>query len=175
MICPGPKNHQQGYTLIELLLYVSLIGILLGAVTVFLGASLDAQVKNQSISEVEQQGSLTAEYIARTIRNADSITAPAGGTSAASLSLVVPTSSLSPTVFNLAGSPGALQVKEGAASAIPLTNSKVEVSNLSFTNLTRSSTPGVIQVKFTISRVNPSGQNQYDYQKTFTVSASLRK
>jgi hypothetical protein len=68
-----------------------------------------------------------------------------------------------------------MQIKEGTGATVPLTNSKVTVSGLSFKNLTRSGTPGIVQVSFTISRVNTAGRNHYDYQKTFTSSAALRQ
>ena len=165
-------NKQRGFTLIELLLYVSIVGGLLMAISMFFATTLESRVKNQSISEVNQQGSAVMEYITKTIRNSDSITTPAAGASAASLTLAVPTGSLSPTIFDLNGT--AFQVKEGAAAAIPLTNNKVQISSLSFKNLTRSGTPGIIQVSFIVSRTNTSNRNEYDYQRTFTSSAALR-
>jgi type II secretory pathway pseudopilin PulG len=327
---------EKGYTLIELLLYAALLGILLAATTTYFGVVLESRVKNQSITEVDQQGMAAMEYITQTIRNADSITSPAAGATAASLTLVVPTGALSPTIFSNDGSGGtggtatlgydqdggttdtadanamnatgfvasvsgtittvkalvgnvveaspnnraqvaiyrgatgpstllsnsvttiltanswntftvpstsisagdkiwiayntnalgaggnnlryrtgtsgqslfqaqsygswpaswvgagraiefsiyatvtttanigAIQVKEGAAANIPLTNGKVQVSNLSFSNLTGSGTPGAVQVNFTIYRINPNNRNEYDYQKTFTSTAALR-
>lgn len=319
-----------GYTLIELLLYVGIVGALLTGVTMFFGSTLDARVKNQSISEVDQQGAQIMELITQTVRNADSITTPAAGASGSTLTLVVPTPAASPTIFNMSGttsvlgynsdgtstdsnnsdsinatkftastsgtvstlyarvgatigsSPNnkaqmaiysgatpttllasssettltanswnafslspvtinsgttywlayntngttgaqnnlrvhtgtagqslftdqtygtwpsswsgtaqalefsvyadvvsggatnALQIKEGSNTEVVLSNSKVAVSNLTFTNLTRSSTPGVVRISFTLSRVNANNRNEYDYQKTFVTSAALR-
>lgn len=165
-------KKQSGFTLVELLLYVAIVSNLLLALAAFFSTSLTARAKNQSIFEVNQQGQASVEYIAQTIRNSSSISAPAAGASAASLTLVVPTGSLSPTIFDLSGS--TLQVKEGVAAYVPLTNSKVQVTALSFTNLSRPGTEGVVQVSITLSRVNNTGQNQFDYQKTFTTSAALR-
>jgi len=166
-----PKNTQNGYTLLELLIYVAIIGVLLTGVTVFFGVVADARLKNQAVAEVNDQAMAAMDYITQTIRNATSITAPTATTSGASLTLVVPTGSLSPTVFSLSGS--TLQVKEGAAAAVPLTSNDVQVSNLTFTNLTRSGTSGNVQVTFTINRTNPNAHNEFDYQKTFTSSAEI--
>jgi prepilin-type N-terminal cleavage/methylation domain-containing protein len=164
---------QRGYTLIELLLYVAMIGILLSAVTAFFGMAADARIKSQSINEVNQQGTFAMDYMVQTIRNATSITAPATGTSSTNgLTVVVPTGSLSPTVFSL--SSGVLQVKEGAGALVPLTSNDVQVTSLTVTNLTRSGTSGILQIAFTIARVNTSGRNEYDYQKTFTTSVAVR-
>ncbi len=164
--------RQTGYTLIELLLYVSIVGVLLISVTGFYGLVADTRVKGQSINEVEQQGALAMDLIAQTIRNATGITAPVAGASGSSLTVTVPTGALSPTIFNLSGT--TLQIKEGAATAVPLTNSKVQVTSLTFTNLTRSGTPGIVRISMTISRTNPNNNNAYEYQKTFTSSAALR-
>lgn len=166
------QARQRGFTLIELLLYTAIVGSLLVAISLFFATVLEARVKGQSIAEVEQQGTAAMEYITQTIRNADGVTAPATGATASSLTLAVPTGSLSPTIFNSAG--GSLQVKEGAAPSIPLTNSKVQISSLGFKNLSRAGTPGIIQVSFTLSRINPGGRNEQDYQKTFTGTAALR-
>ncbi|HKX73531.1 MAG TPA: type II secretion system protein [Candidatus Saccharimonadales bacterium] len=167
------NGRTDGFTLIELLLYVTIVGTLLTAVTIFFATTTEARVKNQSIVEVDQQGTLVMNHMLQTIRNADSITAPAAGATAASLTLAVPTAGLSPTIFDLNGT--TLQVKEGVAAAVALTNNKVQVSGLTFKNLTRASTPGIIQVSFTMSRINAGGRNEYDYQKTFVSSAALRQ
>jgi hypothetical protein len=113
------------------------------------------------------------DYIAQDIRNATSITSPtAGTTSTTGLTLAVPTSSLSPTVFSITG--GVLQVKEGTGAVTSLTNSNVTVVALTVTNLTRSGTSGVVQVSLTLARVNSTGRNEYDYQRTFTTSTEVR-
>ena len=166
-------RSQSGFTLIELLLYVSIVGSLLMAIGFFLALSTDSRIKNQSANEVNQQGTAAMELITQTIRNADSITSPAAAATAASLNVSVPTASLSPTVFSLSGT--ALQIKEGTAAAVPITNSDVQISSLTFKNLSRASTPGTVQVSFIVSRTNPGNRNEYDYQRTFTTTASIRQ
>lgn len=328
-----PERLQQGFTLIELLLYISIVGTLLIAASLFFATVADSRIKNQSISEVDQQGNAALERITQAIRNASGVTAPTAGATGSILSLSVPTAAESPTIFDLndtstvmgynsdggstdtsnsnfinatkftagatgtvsalyamvgsplgaspndkaqmaiyagtstapttllasssevtltpnawnafsispvnvtsgqvywigyntngttttqngmryhdvgssrsiyvsrtygtwpstwsggtnsnyefsvyapistAGSaPPALQIKEGTGTPVSLTNDKVAISNLTFKNLARSGTDGVIQVSFTISRVNTSGKNEYDYQKTFVGSAAI--
>lgn len=167
--------NQHGFTLIELLLYVAIVSTLLGALAVFFSLSLSARVKNQSIAEVNQQGTAILEHFTTIARAANGITSPTIGAAGSSLTLTVPTPALSPTTFDAStGSPAVLQIKEGSESTFPLTNNKVTISNLSFKNLSRVSTPGAVQISFTLSRVNPSGRNEYDYQKTFTTTVALR-
>lgn len=160
-----------GYTLIELLLYISMVSILLFSITSFFSVTIESRIKNQSIAEVNDQGAAVVDYISRTVRNATSISSPAAGGTGTSLTLVVPTGANSPTVFNLNGT--TLQVKEGTAAAVSLTSSDVQVTNLTFKNLTLSGTSGNVQVSITLSRTNPAGKNIYDYQRTFTTSAEV--
>lgn len=162
---------QSGFTLIELLLYVSIVGALLLSLTYFFVNSAESRVKNQSISEVNDQAADVMDTITQTIRNATSITSPAAGASAASLTLVVPTGALSPTVFNLSGT--TMQITEGAAAAVALTNGKVQVTGLTFKNLTRAGTGGVVQISFTVNRLNANNKNEYEFQRTFTSTAEV--
>jgi Tfp pilus assembly protein PilW len=161
-----------GYTLIELLLYVAIVGVLLTSVVGFFGLVASSRVKNQTISEVNDQGAYAMDYIAQTVRNATSISSPVAGVSDSQLTVVVPTGSLSPTVFSLSGA--TLQVKEGAAAAVALTGSKIQVTSLTVKNLTRSGTSGIVQISMTLSLINTSGRNEYDYQRTFTTSVAVR-
>ncbi len=164
---------RQGFTLIELLLYVSVASIILLVTSLFLSTLLQSRIKNQTIAEVEQQGLQAIQIMTQTIRNAATINSPGQGATAATLSIDTYTSGNNPTIFDL--SSGALRMKEGAGSAIALTNSRVSVSSLTFQNLSRSSTPGIIRIQFTITHVNPSGRNEYNFSKTFTASASLHQ
>ncbi|HSW65629.1 MAG TPA: prepilin-type N-terminal cleavage/methylation domain-containing protein [Bacillota bacterium] len=322
-----PRNiAEAGYTLIELLLYIAIFGVVALAATTFFTVVTTARAKNQSIAEVNDQGAALMASLTQTIHNATSITTPAAGASSPSLTLAVPTSSLSPTIFDASGTvlglnadagssdtddsnfinatkivasatgtisalnayvatvaaspnnkaqmaiysgttpttllassasvsltpnawnsfpistvnvtsgttywlayntnglvtadngmrvrsgaagqsvfvaqtygtwpgsftgtaqalefsqyamidpvntPGMLRIKEGAAAAINLTDDHVQVSGLSFRNLTRSGTPGLVQITFTLSRVNLNNRNEYDYQKTFKTSAEV--
>ena len=164
--------QNKGFTLIELLLYVSIASTVLLASTVFFHMLLESRVKNQTISEVEQQGLLVMQRIAHAVRNAESVTSPTIGTNGASLTLDVVDVSDDPTVFDLAG--GVAQVTEGGAAAAALTNSRVVVSDLLFENLSYADTPGVVRVSFTLTHMNPEGRQEYSYTKDFITSISLR-
>ncbi|MBN2016049.1 prepilin-type N-terminal cleavage/methylation domain-containing protein [Candidatus Dojkabacteria bacterium] len=164
-------KSQEAFSLIELLLYIAIVSVVLGVISTFLITLLQARVKNQTISEVEQQGVQVMQVITQTIRNSEDINSPSAGSSAAALSLDVVEAAKDPTTFDLSND--TVRVTEGAGSAIDLTNSKVVVTDLTFENLTRSGTPGVVRVTFTITHINESGRNEFDYSKTFYGSASL--
>lgn len=163
---------QKGFTLIELLLYVGLSSVLLISISVFMASLVESRVKNQTIAEVEQQGLQAMQIITQIARNAEAITSPTIGSSGSSITLDVITGANDPTIFDTSG--GVLRIKEGSGSPVELTNSRVTVSGLLFSNLSRASTPGIVRIQFTLSYVNNLGRNEFDYSKTFISSASLR-
>ncbi len=166
------RNYPKGFTLIELLLYVSLTAIVLLVISDFLFIIIKARAKNQTIAEVEQQAAQVVQIITQTARNAENITSPSIGASAASLTLDVVDASKDQTIFDLSG--GAIRIKEGAVSPVILTNSRVIASDLNFQNLSHSGTPGIIRVSFVLSYAGGSALQEYAYSKTFYTSASLR-
>ena len=68
----------------------------------FIPVISEAKTKNTAISEVDQEGLQISRLITQNIRNAISITSPAIGTSANSLSLTT-SSQTNPVVFGLTG------------------------------------------------------------------------
>jgi len=163
--------RKDGFTLIEILLYVSIAGAILLSVSIFWTILLQARVKNQTMAEVESQGAFVMELITQTVRNSEVIVSPAIGASSASATLTV-AAPKNPTIFDMSG--GVIRITEGVSAAVSLTNSRVVASELTFQNLTGAATPGTMRVNFTLTHVNPGGKNEYDYSKTFYGNASLR-
>ncbi len=175
-LLPHPARRaarSRGFTLVELLLYLAITSIIITSVSGFLITMLQARAKFQTISEVEAQGQQAMQAITQTIRNGTAITSPGTGTSAAALTITVPTGPLSPTVFDLSG--GIVRVKEGTGAVQNLTTSRVTVSGLAFDNLTRATTQGTVRITFTVTSVNTSGRNEFSYAKTFRDTATFRQ
>lgn len=166
-------RNRNGFTLVELVLYIGISSVFLLTVSVLLAALLQARIKNQTIAEVEQQGLHVMQIITQTVRNADTITSPTQGTSAGSLSVNTIIPGLNPTIFDLAN--GVIRIKEGVEVPVPLTNAHVTASGLSFSNLSRAGTPGTVRIQFILTQSNPEGRNEFDFSKTFRGSATLRQ
>jgi prepilin-type N-terminal cleavage/methylation domain-containing protein len=165
-------KREKGFTLIELLLYIAVLSTAITAIFIFFFMMLQARVKNQTISEVEQQGSQLMQLMTQTIRNSNTINSPAVGSPSSTLSLGMDDVSKNPTIFDLSG--GVLRIKEGSGAIVSLTNSQVTVTNLQFSNISRTGTQGTVRIEFTITYNNVSGRNEYEYSKTFYNSATLR-
>ena len=124
---------RRGITIVETILYVGLLAIIMAGLMTFLVNLVRREAKVSAMIEANQTGRFALEKINSVIRNSKDATSPTDGTSGSSLSLTMPDSNLSPTVFQVTS--GVLTMKQGANAAIPLTSSGVTVSNLTFTNL----------------------------------------
>jgi len=165
-------NNQQGFTLLELLLYVGICGIMLIGIVSFVIELETARVKQITISEVEQQGVQVMEYMTQALRNARVVNTPTPGTSAQSISFEVSDSANTPTVFSL--SSGVLQVAEGPTPQVtPLTSAAVIVQNMTVENQAYTGGRDIITIQLTLSHTNPSGTSAYHYEQTFTGTAQL--
>jgi type II secretory pathway pseudopilin PulG len=167
------SRSQKGFTLVELILYVSICSILLLTISSFLSFLLGARVRSQAITEVNQQGFQVMSMITQTIRNGRSIQVPSMGLSSSTLSITTGDVLLNPTVFSLSST--TVQIKEASKNAVPLTNSRIRVSGLTFQNVSSgSSTEKIIRISYTIDYINPAGRSEYTFTKSFTGSATLR-
>lgn len=164
---------KKGFTLLEMLLYAVTISFVIGSMSVFLLVISENRVKNTTISEVEQQGQFVMNLITQEIRNAEAVTVPTAGSSGASLTLDVFDVADDPVIFSILGT--ALQMTEAGGGAIDLTSDRLEISGLSFEHLTNSIDHSSVQIEFTLTHINPLGRQEWNYEKTFTTTATLRQ
>lgn len=165
--------NQKAFTLTETLLYVSIVGFVLLAIGSFYSVIIQSQSRNVAVSAVDQNGIQVLEYLTQTIRNSVLVNSPAAGASATSLSINTLTAANNPTIFDL--SAGAIRIKEGSATAINLTSSRLIPSNLTFKNLTTTGAKSVIKFQFTLTYSNPDNRTELNYSRTFYGTATLRQ
>lgn len=163
---------KNGFTLIELTLYISISFIILLSLSSFFSLILQSRIKSQAIAEIEQGGVHLIQTITQIIRNAEGINSPSLGNSSATLSLDAFGIINDPTSFDL--SSGLIRITEGTNSPIELNSSKVIVSDLIFKNLSYDQTPGIIRIEFILTHLNPENRNEFNYSKKFYASASLK-
>ncbi|MDZ7611752.1 MAG: prepilin-type N-terminal cleavage/methylation domain-containing protein [Candidatus Moranbacteria bacterium] len=165
-------RNEQGFTLVELLLYVGVVVVIISGVTGLAFLMLETRVKTQAMNEVNYQGERIVEIITQTVRNAEGINSPTKQGSSGSLSVDVLDAGDDPTVFDSSG--GSVTIQEGGAGTIALSNNHVSVSNLVFSNNGLTDAPDSIQFSFQLNFNNPEGRNEYSYSKTFNGTASVR-
>lgn len=166
------NKNNKGFSLVEAIIYIAIFTIVLGALITFMLNINSSRLHSQTMLEVKGQGADLLRLITTTIKNSTAINSPGTGISSGVLSLASGDNNKNPTVFSEDGE--ALYITEGANSALALTNNKVRITNLSFTNVSKTNTKGVIQIRFRIQNTASQTLPEQQYAIDFYGSASIR-
>ncbi len=135
---------RKGFTLIEVVLYVTIIAIMMTALIPFMGSILINGARSQVSQEVTSNARFVSEKIKSEIRKATAITSAFGST------LV-----LGETTFDLMN--GKIRI-----NGVNLNSDDTTISNLVFTNL-------VTGVKYSYTVSSNFGQSRKEYQSSIDI------
>jgi type II secretory pathway pseudopilin PulG len=138
-----------GVTLIELLLFVGIIGIVGVTVLPIFFTATDSRLLQQTMSMVEQNGQGLLQILERRIRESERILDPPIGETGAVLALQTNSGSTSPIIF--ATRTGSLIIIRRATKQV-LSSSQVAVTNFRVRNTSTDANHPSVTVSFTISR-----------------------
>lgn len=164
-----PRTQQQGFTLIEIMLYVTIASGFLITLVFFFFTLLEGRVKNNVILNVSNQGTQAMQVMMQQVRNADSITSPSIGTSNNSLVIVDDTVTYTFSVVN-----DSIEMSSTGGGSVALTNGEVAITDFIVTNYSLADSEGIAQVQFTVSGSSTSARQEFIYTKDFISSASIR-
>lgn len=165
----------KGFTLIETLIYITIVGLAVGSFVVFSLSISGTRNKTFVTQEVHANARTAIKIMSQKIRAADGINIAAStfGSDPGVLSLVMSDSTKNPTIIDLDQDNGILRIIEGSASPVMLVSDEVKITNLVFTNLTTGD-KGNIQIKITVEFNNVSGDIGFDYSQSLQTSVGLR-
>lgn len=151
---------KKSFTLIELLIYAGILILFLTFSILFFWDIIFGNIKESAYREVQQNARFSMTKIGHEIKKAKSIISPSAGSTSTSLSLEMVNPDFNPTVFDL--SEGKLRITQGGNPPIFLTTDRVVITNLVFTNLSYSGTPGTIRIEIEIEHKNPANRPEYE-------------
>lgn len=158
---------KKGFTLLELLMVVSLLGLILVAVTQLLGASFSGASKASALQLVKENGQFALSTIERTLRNANRVTSCGG-----SLGFIVSEAGAEVT-YTFDVDSDRLQKSVGGATSF-LTDEDLEVTNFSCVLLAGSpGTPAVYDISLTLQKPGITSPEIIS-ATTFETTVSLR-
>ena len=163
----------RGFTLIEFIIYIGIVAVILVVALNFGWEIIYGNTKSQAIREVQQNSRLAMAKITESILAASEIDTPLPGDSVSELELKMQNAGLDPTVFEV--DDNVLTIKQGANGPYQLTNNRVRVTSLQFTNVSYEAAPGTIRVEMIIEHINPNNLSQYEASLSTTKTISLRK
>jgi len=177
------KIQDRGFTLVELILYVALVGILLTAGAIFAGDVVLGSVKGRIKAKVQSEARFAMEKIRQEIVKGNNIISPTQENSGNNFQIEIPGSPASTlTCFQVSNNK--LQMSEGG-TMVPiacstdwkdLTSGEVEISNLVFSNISSGTSLGeeAVKINLTLKNKNPGGKKEFDAEATVETSISLR-
>jgi len=172
------KLTSSGFTLIETIIYIGIIGLVISSFVLFSLSISDSRAKTHATQEVQANGRQAMEIISQKIRSAVAVNPDMSFFSSdpGLLFLIMPEAAKTPTVISLNQDDGVLVIREGRFSdAIPIVSQEVKITNLIFTDLTPPSGPGNIKIEMTIE-YDGGGQNvNYSASQDLETTVSLRR
>jgi Tfp pilus assembly protein FimT len=161
------RQIHDGFTLMELVLYIGIVTILLSAVIPFAWNIIEGGVKSATGQEIFTQGQYVSNRITYEIRNASDI----NSISPTQISLATATPSTNPTIISL--NAGVINMQQGAASPIALNSVNTTIQSLAFTNYSSSDNKTKnIQFVFTIAAKYPGAGSRQEYNGSVTMEGS---
>ncbi|MES2023087.1 MAG: prepilin-type N-terminal cleavage/methylation domain-containing protein [Patescibacteria group bacterium] len=172
-------NKKSGFTLIELVLYVSLVSVLVLGVASFWNVIRSIGLKNKSVSAVEEQGAFVSDIMNERIRQATHVCTPtSAGDTAHTLDLDTNCTVHTGSEVSLAlDIHGILILTEGGQD-YSLTDERVSMpsSSINFTKAQDTVHGGAESVNYTfvMQSKDYSSSSPFSYEKTFSGGGVLR-
>jgi len=161
-------KSNDGFTLVEVLLYSALVALVLTAAVQLIFVVLENKEKNESVQAVEEHAELALARISQTVRQSADIVrtgprktvfdtnpgrltvAMPGGTE-----IVFDTYSKSVSQGTRTFSVTALRRTQTGAASVDLTSGEVNVTQFIIRNRTQGTEPDNVKVEFTLASANP--------------------
>lgn len=140
------KKLRKGFSLVETILYMGLLGIFITIITQIFVSTIEVQLESESASSISQDGSYILSRFSYDLARADSITVPGSlGGQASSLELVI-----GGTTYTYSLSNGNLVLDDGTEDN-NLNGYNSEASNLLFKKIGNTGGKDTVQMSFTLT------------------------
>jgi Tfp pilus assembly protein FimT len=145
-------KDKKGYSLIELLVYVSIFAVSAVFLTAILVSVTRIQTRQNSVNEVNQQIAFVSDTVQQLIHDSSLIDVESG-TPTSTLKLRMASSTLDPVMIYASGT--AIYLSEGtvipSSAPVALTNSTVNVNNFTITKYENSGGGATVQLGITMT------------------------
>ncbi len=171
--------HAVGFTLVETLLYIVLIGSILVTFSYFFASGLLSREKSLTGQTIEQNTRFVLARLTQEIRDAKVLNAStsyglniaAATNTGKGLSLGTLDSTASATEFYV--NSGVLEVRRGTAAAVALTSSDVQVQLFQLTNRS-SGTNRAVAILLQMQALRPTSSIAYGASSSVQATVNLR-
>jgi len=167
--------NNKSFTLIEVLVYVAVLAIIISAVSSFFLWAIRSNTKTKVMRETLDNARRAMEIITYEIKEAKSIYTPTTTSSQLSLETThyLPQGEQTSYIdFYLCENQ--LCLKKESQDPIALTSDRVEVKNLSFSEIATAPSDSSVQINLEVEYKNPFNLPQYQASVNLTSTIALR-
>ncbi len=162
----------KGFTLVELIIYIAIIGLMVVSFATFSIAISDSREKSYVVSEVHHNLRDPFTLMTKRARFASSVVTPTAGNSSTTLELDMPGASPNLT-FKVIDD--ILTVQEGVGTPVAVTSDEVQVTELAFTNYASPGLRSNLKIEYTVEYAHEDGDPIYTYDKSIETTVRVRK
>ena len=165
---------RSGFTLVELIIYMAIMGLVVTALVSFNLSIGEARNKSEVIEEVNANVRDSLKIVKRLVQSASAINTSTSvfGSDPGSVSLAMNDASKNPTIISLTADDGIIQVKEGSADPLQIMSNDVSVTSFIFSDLTASSTRQ--HIRLIMSAEFEDDEDGFIHSTTVTSSMGTR-
>jgi type II secretory pathway pseudopilin PulG len=169
------KQNIKGFTLIELIIYISLVSMVMVGIITFSLNVIYSGDKSNIRREVQQNGLFAMERVINEIKGANDINVGLStfDTDPGVLSLEHNDPTKDPTTIDVSN--GYLQITQGTSGPYALNSNNLEVTSLIFKNHSLANLTKIIKVEMTIRHINADKSNVANAEMTLKGSAVIRE
>jgi prepilin-type N-terminal cleavage/methylation domain-containing protein len=160
--------NRDGFTLLEIMLALSISAFLMGAIAGLTGSIYSTRAKVAAVEEIRGEGVALIEAFRHEVRNADGILIPAPGQTGANLKLQTGTSTVN---FRVRG--GRLEIQRGSLPWTPFISNQIIMDPFLVQNRSRSGTAGIVRIEFGLSHFDATARAESEFEQSFELSAAI--
>lgn len=167
----NPCQNDQGFTLVEMIIYIAIMGIVISSFMAYSLSISGVRNKNYAAATVQANGRSALSIMTKKIHEAQAVLTPTASTSDPALSLDMPGVSPNITFFV---TDGVLHMVEAGVATSTITDSRTHISQLLFTNLAASDDRANVRIEMTIGYNVPASDAAFGYTKSYRTAVSTR-
>ncbi|PIS04602.1 MAG: hypothetical protein COT81_05660 [Candidatus Buchananbacteria bacterium CG10_big_fil_rev_8_21_14_0_10_42_9] len=162
-------NSNDGFTMIEMIIYIGIVGMFLTAISLMALEVSSGQAKTLVTQEVQQNLRLANQLLIQDIQAAADITSPTVGGSGNTL--ILDNGALDAITYTINGNVLTRQI--GGNPPVEVTTDNV-VTTAAFENLSYNNRSRNVGVTLNVSFNNPSGISDFDANSNVTYAVELK-
>ncbi|PIQ77519.1 hypothetical protein COV82_04105 [Candidatus Peregrinibacteria bacterium CG11_big_fil_rev_8_21_14_0_20_46_8] len=171
------KTYTSAFTLIELIIYVTILSLFVGALSNFYINIRHSTVRTDVASEIQHSAHLALHRITQDVRAADTLVTATGNTLAVSTLGTTTTFTTIERTVTIGGEDVTITVLQrtvGAGTPEDLTSNNISVTNFTVENRTRGSERPNVKILLTIEYENPGTDINRNRSLSLETAISLR-